>query len=131
MSGDPGRASTNRQAKGLDALTGPKSTAAGQENPAPCVALSEGWQPVATMPERIYCRTKREGEKGENVSLWVDNGDGDREYWDREGYSTKINPGTFAEPTHWQPLTGRKPGDSPAIHESSLPCWGRGCDGVV
>jgi len=64
------------------------------------------WEPVETMPEGKYFRTKREGENGENVSCWHRQSEeyapGDeREYWDRSGYSTVINPGTFAAPTHW------------------------------
>lgn len=64
------------------------------------------WEPVATMPESQYFRTKKDGEDGDNICFWrrtsEEYADGDdREYIDRHGYSTLINPGTFCAPTHW------------------------------
>lgn len=69
--------------------------------------MSEDWNPVETMPKGIWCETRREGEDGTNESMWVETGveDEPREYWDRAGYSTVINPGTFAPPTHWRPIS--------------------------
>lgn len=66
------------------------------------------WLPVATMQQDTWCRTKREGENGECESFWRicpgDNPEFDREYIDRDGYTTLVNPGSFAPPTHWKPL---------------------------
>lgn len=72
--------------------------------------MSDEWLPVATMPQGVWCRTKLEGEMGENECFWRPDeapefwdGEG-REYIDRRGYTTVINPGTFCAPSHWKPL---------------------------
>ena len=64
-----------------------------------------GWMSVETMPQNVWARTKKFGELGESETFWrADGNGGGREYIDRAGYTTRINPGSMAEPTHWQPL---------------------------
>lgn len=68
------------------------------------VSMADEWNLVASMPKSTWCETMREGEKGFTESMWVLADDqGGREYWDRGGYSTLVNPGSFAPPTHWRP----------------------------
>lgn len=75
----------------------------------PTCPLQDVWQPVETMPESTWCRTKKDSELGENECFWRRTSEhhspeDEREYIDRDGYSTVINPGSFCAPTHWKPL---------------------------
>lgn len=71
----------------------------------------EDWQPEETAPERIWLRTRREGEAGENV-CFVHSSTGTREWVEREGGRTTVTHHSFAPPTQWKHLdaTPRKEG---------------------
>lgn len=67
------------------------------------------WMPIETAPRNEWIRTKREGEKGENVCFmrkYPEHMGGDIEWVAQDGRTT-ITHGTFAEPTHWLPLKGK------------------------
>lgn len=62
------------------------------------------WKPIETAPDGVWLRTKRKGEKGENVCrlrVWPD---GDREWIEIYTGRTTVTHGSFAPPTHWAPL---------------------------
>jgi hypothetical protein len=67
------------------------------------------WRPIETAPARIWLRTKREGENGENVCAKNVSPDGDVEWVERGPYGrTTVTHHSFAAPTHWLPLVPSK-----------------------
>ena len=60
------------------------------------------WKPVATAPSDEWIKTKREGERGENICFRRSGRlNGNDEWIDKQGRTT-ITHTTFAPPTHWR-----------------------------
>lgn len=81
--------------------------------------LGTPWQTIDNVPLNVWLRTKREGEQGEAVCYarimdgleWAVGSYRPRmgrldeiEWVDNHGYTTLINPGSMAPPTHWASL---------------------------
>jgi hypothetical protein len=81
------------------------------------------WEPVGNgTPLNAWLETRREGEYGSNVCFCRIMSIGDEPEWiDKSGYSTVLNPGSFAPPTHWRwptkPLI-----DKAALSAPPTPC---------
>lgn len=62
------------------------------------------WEAVGEgTPLNAWLETKREGESGTNRCFCRVLCIGDEPEWiDHQGYSTLVNPGSFAPPTHWR-----------------------------
>lgn len=63
-----------------------------------------GWRTIDSAPTGVWIRTKREGEKGENVCALNRDPDGNEEWVERGSGITTITHHSFAAPTHWKPL---------------------------